>query len=589
MVESFLEVWLLMCHGVAAAVIWPLAAWILVSGLDDLFVLAVWLIRARRPRVPPPGPDPLPEKRIAIFVPLWQEHAVIHQMLEHNIDAIRYEKYAFFVGVYPNDDETREAVEEAASRSRNVYLCVCPHPGPTSKADCLNWIYQNMLLHEERLGVRFEVIVTHDAEDIIHPESLRWINHYMDHGGMVQTPVLAMPTAFREFTHGLYCDDFAEFHGKDMMVREYLGGFIPSSGVGTGYRRDAIEKLAAAESNRLFEPGSLTEDYENGLRLQRLGVRQLFAPVHFDKGEPVATREYFPRGFRAARRQRTRWVTGIVLQGWQRHGWRAGWRQLYWLWRDRKGLVGNPVSFLSNLLFVYGVITWHARPIRLDNALESVLIFTMIVGSIHLAARASFSARIYGWRFALAAPLRQIYGNCLNAQAAILATARFVWARINHHPLVWVKTEHAYPSRTDLAGHRRPIEQILVDCGFIEESDLKTALTESAESKLSDYLMMIGKLSEQQLYIALSIQQSLPIEAVDPREIRPSVARALPASVVRGWKVLPFRVFEGSLYVASPQLPTERLQIELRRYTHLEIRYHLITPSNYKELEGVLL
>ncbi|MGH9674102.1 MAG: glycosyltransferase, partial [Bryobacteraceae bacterium] len=127
-----------MCHGVAAAVIWPLAAWILLSGLDDLFLLAVWLLGAHRPRVPPPAPDPLPEKRIAIFVPLWHEHAVIRQMLEHNIDAIRYEKYAFFIGVYPNDNETKEAVEEVASRARNVYLCVCPHPGPTSKADCLN-------------------------------------------------------------------------------------------------------------------------------------------------------------------------------------------------------------------------------------------------------------------------------------------------------------------------------------------------------------------------------------------------------------------------------------------------------------------
>ncbi|HYK17180.1 MAG TPA: hypothetical protein VEV37_04125, partial [Bryobacteraceae bacterium] len=28
------------------------------------------------------------------------------------------------------------------------------------------------------------------------------------------------------------------------------------------------------------------------------------------------------------------------------------------VWRDRKGLFGNPLSLLSNLLFGYGALTW---------------------------------------------------------------------------------------------------------------------------------------------------------------------------------------------------------------------------------------
>jgi len=34
--------------------------------------------------------------------------------------------------------------------------------------------------------------------------------------------------------------------------------------VGTGFRRDALEKLAAAFQNRIFDPEALTEDYANG-------------------------------------------------------------------------------------------------------------------------------------------------------------------------------------------------------------------------------------------------------------------------------------------------------------------------------------
>ena len=51
----------------------------------------------------------------------------------------------------------------------------------------------------------------------------------------------------------------------------------------------------------------------------------------------VATREFFPQTWHSALRQRTRWVTGIALQGWSRFGWRGKPGELYWLWRDRKG------------------------------------------------------------------------------------------------------------------------------------------------------------------------------------------------------------------------------------------------------------
>ena len=54
---------------------------------------------------------------------------------------------------------------------------------------------------------------------------------------------------------------------------------MPSCGVGTGYRRDALEKLARASTNRIFEPEALTEDYVNGLRLFRLGCTQTFVPL----------------------------------------------------------------------------------------------------------------------------------------------------------------------------------------------------------------------------------------------------------------------------------------------------------------------
>ncbi len=81
------------------------------------------------------------------------------------------------------------------------------------------------------------MILTHDAEDLMDPDGLRWINYYAQSSDMVQIPVLALGTPFRQLSHGVYCDEFAEFKFKDKPARQLLGGFIPSNGVGTGFSR----------------------------------------------------------------------------------------------------------------------------------------------------------------------------------------------------------------------------------------------------------------------------------------------------------------------------------------------------------------
>ena len=83
------------------AVVWlaAVAVWILLSGLDDLFIDLVYLFRREtftRPREPELAPAR--QRRIAILVPLWHEHQVIGQMLRHNLAAILYANYDFFCG-----------------------------------------------------------------------------------------------------------------------------------------------------------------------------------------------------------------------------------------------------------------------------------------------------------------------------------------------------------------------------------------------------------------------------------------------------------------------------------------------------------
>jgi len=563
----------------------PLVFWILISGLDDLFISLAFLCTRHEPFPWPADADleAAPERRIAILVPLWREHRVIGQMLEHNLAAIRYSAYDVFVGVYPNDDATAHAVEEAARLDRRVHLLTVPHDGPTSKGDCLNWVYRGMSQFEARCGIRYDIVMTHDAEDLVDPDSLRLVNWFARDYAMVQVPVLPLPTPLGEPTHGLYCDEFAEFQTKDIPMRQRLGGFLPANGVGTGFARSALERVAASRGGLIFDPGSLTEDYENGYRLHALGYRQIFLPVRFRAGVPVATREYFPRNFRAAVRQRSRWVAGIVLQGWQNHGWRAGWPQTYWLWRDRKGLVGNLLSPPANLVFLAGLAAgaqagapWRF-PAFIPPWIERLCLATYGCAMAQIGVRAWSSARIYGWRFASGVPLRIAWGNAVNFAATVAALRQFAAARLHHRSMAWRKTEHVYP--------RPRLGEVLVRLQTVDLDDVERAARNLPKGlRLGEYLVQLRKVSEESLYHALSLQSGIPNGGISSRDVERRATRALPAEAARRWSALPYRVEAGRLHVAVADVPSPELMRELGGLSALEIRYRLVRPAQFAQL-----
>ena len=524
----------------AAALLPPLAFWILLNGLDDLILNALWLWTWLFGKTLEFPQEAGPERPLAIFVPLWREHRVIRQMVEHNIASQKFGSFHFFIGAYPNDAPTLAALSDLEGRYPQVHIAQCPHAGPTSKADCLNWIYQRMLLYEEEHGIRFETVITHDAEDLIHPEALRLIDHFTREYGMVQIPVLALPTPWRELTHGVYCDEFAQFQFRDMPVRNRVGGFVPSNGVGTGFSRQAIEALAAAHSNRIFEPSCLTEDYENGYRVHRLGFRQLFIPLRKIQESFAATREYFPRHYKAAVRQRTRWNTGIALQSWEYHGLRETVAQLWWFWRDRKALLNNLLTPAIQLLTLYGVVTLTLSasthtPWAMAGFFPPFVNWALVlIAAFHISIRAGSSARVYGWGFAAATPLRIVWGNWINFVASASAVRRYAVAKATHKPLIWLKTEHAYPNRTTLVNH------------------------ETVACPLED---------------AVSI----------------AVTRSLPAALSRRWQMLPFQISAGHLHLAGITAPTDAMHLELAGLCTLEIRFHKISEDDYRSMSAKYL
>src|SRR5262249_10843561 len=140
----------------------------------------------------------------------------------------------------------------------------------------------------------------------------------------------------------------------------------------------------------------------------------------------------------------------------------------------------------------------------LTTATFSLQVWRMLV-------RMGCIARVYGLMFCLGAPLRALYANVLNAAATLLSVARYSTRKARGRPLRWLKTEHAYPSRSTLLAHKRRLGEILVASGHLTTAALHDGLTTCPEgTRLGMHLVRGGILSEDALYDALSFQQGLP-------------------------------------------------------------------------------
>ncbi|HEU0133656.1 MAG TPA: glycosyl transferase family protein, partial [Allosphingosinicella sp.] len=313
----------------------------LVLGLSDLAVDLAWLVlRAGRSgragsadrafRAPEiPGP-------LAVFVPAWDEAAVIGPMLRGAVQAWGEGDWRIYVGTYPNDPATIAAA--AAVADPRVRIVTGGPPGPTTKADCLNRLWEALLADEAAEGRRAKAVILHDAEDVVHPAELALFDGMIEQFDLVQLPVLPLIDPNSRWLGGVYADEFAESHGKEMVVRGALGAGLPSAGVGCAFSREALGRLAGKRGGVPFDSDSLTEDYELGLRLGEAGGRCAFLRPRAGDGSLVATREYFPGTLGSAVRQKARWMTGIALSGWDRLGWSGGAVERWMRLRDRQSL-----------------------------------------------------------------------------------------------------------------------------------------------------------------------------------------------------------------------------------------------------------
>lgn len=587
-----------------------LAILMLISGIDDLFIdIVYWARRAWRANTVYRKNAYLDykqlykpqEKALAIMVPAWNETGVIGNMASLAANTLDYENYHIFVGTYPNDPATQRDVDEVCALFPNVHKVVCARPGPTSKADCLNNILDAILQFERNAKFSFSGFILHDAEDVISPLELRLFNYLVARKDLIQIPVYPFERKWTHFTSLSYLDEFSELHGKDVPVREALAGQVPSAGVGTCFSRRAVLALMADGDGIAFDEQSLTEDYDIGFRLRQKGMEEIFCRfpvINVDETKSVSfgqrartvnvicVREYFPDTFTTAVRQKSRWIIGIVFQGFKTHRWSSSAILNYFLWRDRKGVIANFLSFAAMLvmlqllaLMVYQHTVegaWQFLSIFVGGAwLTTLLWINFFLMANRIVQRIIFVTAYYGLLQGVMAIPRLFWGNLIN----FMANWRAIRQVVQHgdpRRVAWDKTTHDFPTvKIDRA--LRPLGQILVERGAITPSDLEDVLSNRIPGlKLGGCMVHRGLINPQQLAQALAEQASVPMEPIDFCELDPTLIQAIPAKIALHYAVLPVRQAEGVLIFASESAIDPVSLAALSRKVKSNVRYVIV-------------
>ncbi|MDE8652644.1 glycosyl transferase family protein [Novosphingobium sp. H3SJ31-1] len=432
------------------------AFWFVLGAIDETVIDGIWLAlrltgRTREPRVPRAARTRPLSGRAAVLVPAWNEADVIGHMIAHTLRAWPRREWTLYVGCYANDPATTAAAMAAAADDPRVRIVIHAQSGPTTKADCLNRLYAALCADEARGRFRYASIVLHDAEDMVHPCALATIDEALRDVEFVQLPVRPEPQPASPWVAGHYADEFAEAHAKTLVVRDALGAGLPAAGVGCGFSRETMALLArkriAQGEDGPFATGSLTEDYELGLQVSHDGARARFVRCRDEAGALIATRAFFPARFDESVRQKTRWIHGIALQGWDRLGWRGGLIDLWMKLRDRRGplmalvlATAYALLVIEALLALFRLAGWQGH-VAVSPVLALMVTVCLVSLIWRMVWRAAFTASEYGLAEGLRSVPRTIVANTI----AIIAGRRALFAYVRTlrgAGVAWDKTRH---------------------------------------------------------------------------------------------------------------------------------------------------
>ncbi|MCH9807622.1 MAG: glycosyltransferase [Alphaproteobacteria bacterium] len=259
-----------------------------------------------------PAADPIEGlPRYAILVPLYNEAAVVCQLLEA-LGRLDYPKRRLQISliVEYDDVETRNAIA-SSGLAENMRVVVVPPGAPRTKPRALNFALA------DAVG---EYVVVYDAEDLPEPDQLKRAIEVFKAGppqiGCVQAR-LDLYNSDRNFFTRQFTIEYNALFDAILPALERLGLPIPLGGTSNHFPREVLDRVGG------WDAYNVTEDADLGIRLARLGYSV--------KTLQSTTWEEAPESFAVWKGQRTRW-----LKGWMQT-YLVLMRNPLGLWRDLGG------------------------------------------------------------------------------------------------------------------------------------------------------------------------------------------------------------------------------------------------------------
>ncbi|WMJ22213.1 glycosyltransferase [Paludicola sp. MB14-C6] len=490
-----------------------------------------------------------PCKLLAVTIAAWHEENVLEDVVGNFVRSTIYPKsmYHIFLGVYPNDIATIDVARRLAAKYDNVHVIINCLPGPTSKAQNINYVIKQIFEFEKDKNWIFSSFTVHDSEDVVHPYELKVTNYLIEKYPALQFPVFPIiykPTFknfFKTITTGTYADEFAENHFLVMTNRNNAEAFVPSAGTGFALSRQVVESFNGED---ILENGSLTEDYKLSLTLYQQKYKLYYVLEKIPRvtddykivWDYIATRSIFPNTFKAAVRQKTRWITGITMQSlkfmdiFKSKG--MSFVGKYSLYKDQKAKFGNLLAFVGYPVFIYFLISlfvdlptiypkytfsWYMCLIVTAFMIERQIFRAIAIYNIY-GKRSTFFACL----FPPIIPFRIVWGNVINFTSTIKAYKRKYFGdpkpknkqdkakqlSKNTRQLKWDKTDHSFLSENVLIKYHRKIGDILLENKFICPKELQRYLNDielsGKKTPLGEYLINAGIITEDELLICIA-------------------------------------------------------------------------------------
>jgi glycosyltransferase XagB len=289
----------------------------------------------------------------------------VQKMLESDHD---YFEIVIITGV---DDPEETAIAERLATIAPDKITTVIDPAPRNKSTALN----AALVSGQCRG---DVIGVFDAEDVVHPQLLKHVDHAFrsEQADVVQGGVQLMNFGSSWYSLRNCLEYFFWFRSRLHLQAEK--GFITLGGNTVFMRRVLLDPPPGSNARWGWDDTCLAEDCELGVRLSSAGRKTVVA-----YSPEMVTREETPDTLKSFIKQRTRWMQGF-LQVYRKGDWRqlptrrqrllARFTLSTPFYQAASGLavpVGIAIGILAKVPMVVAMISWlPAVPMFLVLAFE---------------------------------------------------------------------------------------------------------------------------------------------------------------------------------------------------------------------------